>query len=173
MFTVSALASYKILKYMGKRTPPGTWNCSNTTLHIAGGEREKSLPCEKYQTSTQKLFSVCSLLLSQPVNTEQEGWDEKYHLSLSLSLSLCLCLALTTIESQYIFISRRPWDLLILLQSTCRPKRGLFFWQTAKVDFVRNLLRLLAEFPPPAPNLQSNIRLEKLDRRWLTFSVQK
>ena len=111
--------------------------------------------------------SLFALSLSQTVNTE----EERNH-RISLSHTLCLGLALTSIESQYVFIfSETLGPPHNLLQSTWRPgpKRGLFFWQTAKVEFVRNLLRLLAEFPPA--NHQSNVRLEKLDRRWLSFSL--
>ena len=98
--------------------------------------------------------SMFALSFYQTVNIQQEGWEEKYH-----HVSVCLpsALPLNSIESQYIFISLRPRDLLILLQPTCGSRRGLFFWQTAKVDFVRNHLRLLAEFPP-ATNYQLNIR---------------
>ena len=112
--------------------------------------------------------SLFALSLSQTVNTEEE---RNHCHRISLSHTLCLGLALTSIESQYVFIfSETLGPPHNLLQSTWRPgpKRGLFFWQTAKVEFVRNLLRLLAEFPPP--NHQSNVRYEKLDRR-LTFSL--
>ena len=120
-----------------------TWNYSKHNIAGLAGRKKKVCSVRNLRRQHRNC-SLFALSLYQTVNTEQEGWEEKYH-----HVSACLpsALPLNSIESQYIFISVRPWDLLILLQPTCRPRRGLFFWQTAKVDFVRNLLRLLAEFP--------------------------